>query len=193
MFSITERVAELSGNAVKFDAVDDYVDFNDTPYTTGGLTVSAWVMPVNAPFGLGRNIAKTFDWNVAPSPSRRWNLSDEWDNSDHLGFCISDIDSNSVNAEVDGFSANYANEWVHIIGVFRPGEEVALYLNGNLVAQEATTITQIASYSTNFRLGMRCDSSIRGLWSGLIDEVKIWDRALSDFEISTQITCNDPQ
>lgn len=140
--------------------------------------------------GRGRVIVGTYDWNNGSD--RGWNLGDRYWDEDHLRFSISDGDGNVINAEVDNFFADYKDKWVHVLGVFRPGKEVALYINGNLMDSVPTTITQIASNGTPLRIGARADWARAGLWSGLIDEVRIFDRVLTDSEIAAELTLNDP-
>ncbi len=74
--------------------------------------------------------------------------------------------------------------WYHIAGSY-DGSEVVLYVNGMAVASVPRS-GLIATNSTALYLGNRADAA--RAFDGSLDEVRIWDRALSAAEIAANRT-----
>lgn len=79
-------------------------------------------------------------------------------------------------------------EWRHIVGV-KDVNTMKLYIDGQLVA--TTEIQQTGSYSTNIstmEIGRhRVNGENSGFYNGSIDDVAVWDRALSAMEIESRM------
>ena len=88
-------------------------------------------------------------------------------------------------------------KWMHIVGIYRANDEMALYLNGKQIA--SCTIQGKISYSHNseLRVGMVASpgkpSDLHRTWGtveayygidGIIDEVKVYKEALSQEQIA---------
>jgi len=87
-----------------------------------------------------------------------------------------------------------AGEWQHVAGTFDLGtQNIKVYVNGLEVstilspAQTQSTITSIKDSSSPVRIGalQTGDFNLNYFWSGLIDEVEIFDRALAASEIQS--------
>ena len=85
------------------------------------------------------------------------------------------------------YGAGYSltNEWTHITGVYRKGNSITAYINGQYIS--STPLPNENLYATNYT-----SSSIGSywrsygyFWNGKIDDVRIYNRALSDPEIQT--------
>lgn len=84
------------------------------------------------------------------------------------------------------------NSWSHVVGVWRGGTDVELYLNGSEIAgtifSEGTTPTSTANNNVPVNIG-RIESfsgthvGPAAFFDGLIDEASIYNRALSSQEI----------
>lgn len=181
-----------NGQALDFDGVNDYVQFNGTIEVAGGLTVSAWVRPESAPTGLGRLIVSTYKYNTDSTKTRGWALGDEFGDVDHLQFRLLGADGITAIASANGFFNQYLNQWVHVTGVFRPGEAVELYINGQLINSDTTNVPAQIGQSNLFKIGSRADNTTQGFWDGQIDEVRIIPRALASTEISGLMAANLP-
>lgn len=75
--------------------------------------------------------------------------------------------------------------WYHIAGVFDSGNDLHLYVNGSTTAPGATIATEIAVLADNtgdFCLGTL--SGVGGYYDGLMDEVAIFNTALSSADIN---------
>jgi len=79
-------------------------------------------------------------------------------------------------------------EWHHIAGV-KSQHQIQLYIDGELM--ETTAISQTGSYATNIstvEIGRhRHDFSNFGFFNGLIDELRIWDVALTSDQINARM------
>ncbi len=74
---------------------------------------------------------------------------------------------------------------VHVTGVFKPGEAVQLYVNGQLAAEDVTNVPANIGLSGKFKIGARADNTTQGHWDGQIDDLRITGRALSASEIQS--------
>jgi hypothetical protein len=88
---------------------------------------------------------------------------------------------NSGTYFVDSTSAIGNNEWYHIACVYdTSSQELRLYINGKL-NNTKTDVPAITTEQTNdLCIG---SSNNEQYWNGLIDEIKIWNRALAPEEI----------
>ncbi len=157
--------------SLNLDGADDYVKINNVPVNTvsnAQNTVEFW-MKWN-----GGDNQMPFGWNSG---------YDLWLVGGCFGF-------NTNENNVFGFSsAGLANNWVHVAAVFNNGvpsvSSSKIYINGiekTLTnCRGATTLNRIAT-STVFISGYNSSASYK--FNGSIDEVRIYNRALSLQEIS---------
>jgi hypothetical protein len=87
----------------------------------------------------------------------------------------------SAYPSVNGNTAVGTNEWHHVCGTYN-GSSIDLYLDGALDASLPNTMTPIGTSTTNLFIGENPEATGR-YWDGLIDEVRIYSRALSRAEI----------
>ncbi|HFQ93107.1 MAG TPA: LamG domain-containing protein [Anaerolineae bacterium] len=74
---------------------------------------------------------------------------------------------------------------VHVAGVFKPGEAVRLYVNGQLMAEDTTNVPDAIGQTGLFKIGARSDNATQGFWGGQIDDLQITGRALNASEIQS--------
>ncbi|HHE47331.1 MAG TPA: hypothetical protein ENL08_06505, partial [Bacteroidetes bacterium] len=72
------------------------------------------------------------------------------------------------------------HEWSHIAATY-DGENIRLYLNGELIAEDELEGT-ITGYNTDVSLGRLGNVNV-DYYQGIIDELRIWDHARSEEEI----------
>ncbi len=72
------------------------------------------------------------------------------------------------------------DEWVHMTGIFRPGEVMEVYVNSELRGTNTTGIpaNQHGSNGLAALIGNRHAASNCG-WTGLIDDVRVYSRAVA--------------
>src|SRR4051812_5787016 len=157
------------GNALSFNGSNARVNVNDSTslHLTNGFTLEAWVRP-NA----------LNDWHTVVLKERTgyyaealYANTDTQRPSGHV-FTTSDHD-------LRGTSKLPVAAWSHLAATYN-GSTLALWVNGTQVASQAATGT-IASNTGPLRIG---GNAIWGeYFNGLIDEVRVYNRALSATEI----------
>jgi hypothetical protein len=83
-------------------------------------------------------------------------------------------------------TALFTNTWYHICATFTSGQGAAIYINGALDASIVTTQTTTANSSNDLGIGARTVGS-RRFMSGKLDEVRVYNRALSPQEIAALV------
>jgi hypothetical protein len=96
-------------------------------------------------------------------------------NNDHPEFTIHD-DGSWISAE--GYSLPVGN-WYHLVGVY-DGNFVRLYVNGSLVDSEP--VSDMDATSVDAGIGSNIDEGGR-YFDGQIDELRVYERALSEQEV----------
>ncbi len=161
--------------ALDFDGIDDYVDCGDnedfdSPSTTNALTISAWVYPETVS-GRQGIISK---WLA----NERAYLLELYD--DEVEFALGY--NNGSSYKVLYASASLQTErWYHLAGIY-DGSSMAIYVNG-VPVNETEWSTAPSSTSANFHIGDLQYTSARRYFEGKIDDVRMYDRALTDEEI----------
>jgi hypothetical protein len=186
------RVAGKFGGALQFDGVDDWVTVADTTASpldlTTGMTLEAWVNPTvmsgwetvlmkergiagegllsyalyahdGAPLSLGRAVPAGYV-RVAPVAS-------------------------TTDRAVRGTTKLALNTWTHLATTY-DGTNQRFYVNGVLVGTTAGT-GSIAVSNGAIRIGGNA-SSTGEFFQGLIDEVRVYNRALTAVEITRDMT-----
>ena len=157
------------GSALSFDGVNDWVsvpDANSLDLTTG-MTLEAWVRPT-ALGGWRTVIFKERPGGVV------YGLFADQAGSRPSGQVFIGSERNAV-----GTAALPLNAWTHLATTY-DGAVVRLYVNGVLAGSTSVTGAMAASTGV-LRVG---GNSIWGEWfAGLIDEVRVYNRALSAGEV----------
>ena len=169
----TWNTAGKYGSALSFNGTSAWVTIADTASLnlTTGMTLEAWVRPTS---GSGWRSAILKE---APN-SLAWALYTANNGSRPVGYA-------HVNSDVAaaGTSAVPLNAWTHLALTF-DGAALRLYMNGTLVS--TTALNGAMATSTNaLRIG---GNSVWGeYFKGLIDEVRIYNRALAAAEIQVDM------
>lgn len=154
------------GKAVSFDGTDDYVNIASmSGLSSSAITVSAWV-----------KISAHKNWNNVVG--HEWVASNgSWllfsDSSGNAYFGI--YDTSQHTAASSSFSAGV---WHHLIGTY-DGSVIRIYVDG--VAGSSTALSGV-TLDTVGQVGL--SSSSGSVFSGQIDDVRIYNRALSSDEIT---------
>jgi hypothetical protein len=162
----------VAGQAMDLDGDGDYVDCGDNPLfgmqETNQITVATWVSIRSIPAAWAGIVAKG---------EHAWRMSNvNLDNRYHFGISFWDQPTPSV----DGVTVVGVDEWHHVAGVF-DGANIMVYLDGALDASVETS-TPIMANEFNVEIGRNPEGTDR-TWDGLIDEVMVYNRALSAGEV----------
>jgi hypothetical protein len=176
------RVMGVVGRAVRFDGTKDYIDFGHSTALrlTGSMTISAWINSMSFPIDDAAIVSSHKNSNTIAG----YQLDTTVDTGPRtIGFKIGD--------ECGRLTARYGatplrvGAWYHIAGVYdAEAHTLNVYLNGapdDGVLHGSVTNAQHSSRSHVY-IGTRSDS--KGFeFAGLIDEVRIYSRALTAAEI----------
>jgi|GEM_PF-6796410 len=152
------------GKALNFDGVDDYVDCgNDSSIDiTDPITIEAWV-----------NVSSGIDGHIV---SKRNGSSVQYVFYTLSGYLkLYGTSGNLVyNANIDD------DQWHHVVGIIN-GADSRMYFDGNLV--QTGTITSSNIPDAKLYIGTCYTFEPACLYKGKIDEVRIYNRALTGDEI----------
>jgi hypothetical protein len=164
----------LIGRCYNFDGTDDYVEVNhndDLVISDGTITMSLWIKVDESPGGIMGLIEKT-----KGSPRNNYYLNIRDDGRILGGVWDDDVQYYQYfNTNIN----DLLGEWVNVVFV-ADGQYAKAYLNGSLDAQTDWGVISIGSDDENLRIGDRKGGSF---FNGLIDDVRIYNRALSADEI----------
>ncbi|HWL66546.1 MAG TPA: LamG-like jellyroll fold domain-containing protein [Actinomycetota bacterium] len=147
---------------------------------TDELTLEAWVKPEWSKMGTNAAIIskpwRDGSWN---SPWGQYGLV-RLPGSNRLVFEFRDP-SEGYHSVTSATSLS-ADTWYHVAGTF-DGDTLRIYINGEL-DHSSTWTGSIAQRSSDLAIGTRSDSSPGESWVGGIDEVAVYDHAVSAERVS---------
>jgi len=165
------------GNALSFNGTNSYVNLGNPTVLkgTGSMTWAAWVKATATPSDDGDIISK--------SNSSGWHLKTSPDTGPHT-FAIA-VSGSSGTAQRYSTTVRTLNTWYHVAGVYNATtRSLDIYVNGvldNGVLRGTIPASQTVP-NVNVNIGRRTT----GLYfAGIIDEARIYNRALSAAEIQT--------
>jgi Concanavalin A-like lectin/glucanases superfamily len=174
-----------NAGAVQLDGINDYVELGNptTLQLTSSMTVSAWINSSAFPSDDAAIVSKR-----TPSSTVGYQLDTTIDRGPRtIAFKL----TNSSGAQVYRYGATtlQANTWYHVTGVYNSAtSELHVYLNGQLDDGALVgTVTATQQNSTaNVNIGRRPTTNSFN-FNGRIDDVRIYNRALTQPEIQTDM------
>ncbi len=167
---LAEEDAKVGSGAIELDG-DDLILVKGYKGITGSAprTSTAWIKTTDAPGNI-------MWWGKKDEPGGMWDVR------------VNGAGKLRVQVDGGGISGNTVintSEWVHVAAVLPPGgnntEDVLLYVNGVLETDVAIGSHVLnTAIGANFRIG--ADNS-GNYFSGQLDDVRVYDRALSAEEI----------
>jgi hypothetical protein len=174
-----------SGTALRFNGVNSYVTMPDTSaveITTAG-TVAAWINInsfKNTFAGVVHKGTRT-DFNDEAYSLQFWS-----GNKIYWGITT----ASGAHPNVQSPAAPPTGTWVHVLGTW-DSSAMKLYVNGALVAS-GPGVESIRSPGA-FNIGAQLDGSPYYGFDGLIDDVRVYNRALTPDEVTTVAAGGAPQ
>lgn len=167
------KVNAQSNQYLDFDGVDDYVNIpNASTHIAGSnaISITGWFYENQLSYGQGM-----MGFRATAG-----------------GFYMIELNNGSIecrllNSAGTLYTYNAPNftiipqVWQHYAWVYN-GSTIALYLNGNLVGSSAASGT-ITSTAVPFAIGKSLLSGFNFIYDGRIDEVSVWNKALTPTEI----------
>ncbi len=158
-----------------FGATGDRVQVEDTTVlneVSTELTISVWLLPVTG--------SSVVDWVAAVMKTS----TENWD--DGFGLANNAADNTSIKFFVNGIGNSVStaldmDTWNHIVGVY-DGANLRIYKNGVEIQNTPYSNTITAVNNTLF-IGNDLGDQYDDKWLGSIDEVKVWNYALTATEV----------
>jgi hypothetical protein len=174
LFGGPQWVAGKIGAALQFDGIDDYVDCGSGPSLdiTKEITVAAWVKTVTC------GVAERNTFMISKGGfSYMLQLAVQEPNRNLVEFVIHDGAWYPAGLPV---TRPFNDDWHHLAGTY-DGVQLRLYVDGR---PEATTdhVGDIDSSAAHVNIG-RVSDWPDNLFTGTIDDARIYNRALSNVEI----------
>jgi hypothetical protein len=163
------------GSALNFNGTDAIVTINASPSlnVSASMTLEAWIYPTAQQSGWRTILQREVDAYFLNASNSTGNLRPSG--------------GGTFNGAVDyvgGPSANPVNTWTHVALTYN-GTTLQLYVNGIQVSSKAMS-GAIQTNSSPLRIGG--NSPYGEYFNGRIDEVRIYNRALSQAEIQTDMS-----
>ena len=175
----TWTAAGKFGNALSFNGTSSYVDLGNPAslQTTGSMTWSAWVYATGNPPDDGVIAASSWELKTTPDTGARTFSISFWPGGPStLRY------STTVVA---------LNTWYHVAGVYNAAAQTLdIYVNG-VLDNGVLTGTVPSSHvlpSVNTTIGKRLAGSAGYYFNGVIDNLRVYTRALSAAEIQQDMT-----
>jgi hypothetical protein len=166
-------VGEFS-KAISFDGVDDYVDVGNSDIFDSNLqyTYSAWIYP--------KTITSGYKAIIVHRNSGASSVVGLWAENDSLYVSVkNDGRKSTVTGNVFTLALN---TWQHVVLTVDAGGVVKVWLNSVSVTV-GTIVGPFTDFDTPLYIGRHYGSSPQ-YWNGLIDDVRIYNRALSAGEVA---------
>jgi len=186
--SATTRTTGKYGSARNFAAGSvAFINIGNgtTLHITGSLTVSAWIKPssfsednTDAAVVSKRGSSGGFELDVTRDTGTRT-----------IGFKLTS--SSGANMIRYGSTALAVGQWYHVAGVYNASAQTMdVYVNGvpDNGNQSGTITTSQKDFTVNVNFGRRLDTS--SFFSGVIDEVRIYNNALTQAQIQSDMNAS---
>ena len=175
-----------SGSAMTFDGVNDHVNVTNSNSINFGastdFTLSAWIKR-DSKTGQSENII--LFKGTAEGNTKGYYISGRGAGDDRLRFGISNDTGGFAanNVQFDGNTQVAMGEWHHITVTADRDGNATIYIDGiKESTRNISTVGNIDISSKNLVIGAVNPGTWR--FDGTIDDVKIWNRVLSDTEIN---------
>jgi len=171
-------VKGVYGSALSFNGNGSFVSVGDIP--SGSLTIMAWIYPTQI-YGDQRAIVSKW------GPDCEWILRLSNSTTSQLQFYI--YNTTPYWEEIDSTNANIVNnDWYHVaVSYNRDNGLVKFYRNGTLLQPYGSSFEgQMRDTTDTLRVGKNGVFTYDN-FTGTIDEIKIFNKVLSDLEINNEM------
>ncbi|MCX6270714.1 MAG: right-handed parallel beta-helix repeat-containing protein [Bacteroidetes bacterium] len=162
------NIDNFPGTALEFDGNDDYVSGTGISTSMTAITIEAWIYHYSLPGVIQRYVT------ISPEIAVLQYDGSSSGGHGQLDFYIKRMDGSIYHLRTVNMLVT--NEWIHVAGTY-DGTNMRLYLNGKLV-QVGTPTGGLYPPDGSFLLSMSPEAL-----NGKMDEVRIWNRALTANEI----------
>jgi hypothetical protein len=181
--TLTTNRKGVSNSAYLFDGTNDYINISPALSKLNSLseiTISTWIYKDGA--GLGTYFGHWIDNGQPTTPigiTQAINLSDK--------FTVTMVGGQHTSSQSSISLNNWSNITIVFNGSSQAGSKLKLYVNGVFVENMPDTNIPLRSGTVANRTYIGANASLNAIYQyfkGKIDDMGIWDRALSADEIS---------
>ncbi len=177
-------------NSLAFDGINDFVrvpNYAAIQLSQSDLTIDAWVLRRAGPAGQGREVLVSKMGNVFGAAGNRG--YEFYLNNGVMNLALGGVAAQNYNS---GTLVPLDNQWHHVAVTVRrsAGGNVRFYLDGAGVASLAGPIPAPLANSWPLYVGAGTFPVPHGFFRGAIDEVEIFNRALTPVEIASLWNAN---
>ena len=168
----------LFGQALDFDGTGDYIEVGHSASLdiADEITLTAWAFPE----GFNGTYENSVLTKAGDSEWGFWNLHHKTTSN---GYRF-EIDNGSTQSLFEATPSSALDQWYHIAGVY-DGAELRLYINGEL-SNSMPASGSITGNTSPLRIGKQFWwGSDYSYWDGILDEVSVFNRALSQEEVKS--------
>jgi len=187
----TDRNNESDG-AYELDGTDDHINFGDVfDFGTSDFTISMWTK-IDEFKGEVEGTGSSGAWILnkgitifgTPTRSGYGIKSQKINDENHLLFFVGGATNQTYSA---GGTGNFnIDQWYHIVGR-REGNKISLYVNGSLIFEQDIESDLDTNTNIPFSIGRQNklgnDPAGTTYFDGSVDEIRLFDKALSSEEI----------
>lgn len=170
------RAAGILGNAasITHSGGGFFRKSSPTSFLTGGpgnsFSIQEWIRPASIVGGSDIFTISSFD--------------DRWQQYWYVIGGSPRLETGGLNQGNGNWTTSFvANTWYHLVTVVQANVGVRTYVNGSLVNTTANGSTRFTTPTTDITVGAYLSTD--RYWDGRIDEVGVWNRALTASEIIT--------
>ncbi|MCF6153373.1 MAG: hypothetical protein E3K38_14040 [Candidatus Kuenenia stuttgartiensis] len=181
-----------SGTGLSFDGADDYVSIPSMNYDE--ISVTAWFYKNQNDTTNADAIFGGWKWNSDIQKNEGFDIRFYKTTPDTIDFCLVTEDTSGTRTRMTASNnlGDSTGAWYHVACTYNQSTgEQKLYINGALVKTEnhpaGNKITPLSTYS-DMRIGHSRVN--KGYFNGKIDEVCIYNHALSDQEVQNLYNSN---
>ena len=168
------QVDSTAGSHLSFDGASQFVDTRDTSLYSS-FTVECWVKSPLAPSSLQGKGPVHYEKNFQIN----------WDHVQSSARSSLVLNVTNGGWQSASFGPLEGEKWYHLAGTY-DGDTLRAYTNGRLVTEKVFQGGAPVKEAFSLKIGKHAKlSGAQEYFKGSVDEVRVWDRALSAKEIQT--------
>ena len=175
----SDRIGK-SNSVYDFDGTNDFISVSNTPFNNSPFTISAWIYV--------RDVNNSFNPIVGLGDFSSDYLHKLYFSPNGNGTGKPQIGTQGLNDITSTSNAISINNWKHIVLVFNSysNSGIQFYVNGVLLSSNTTggSNNPTPLNATGFNIGKHTMGNGTNYFNGKIDELGLWNRALSSSEIT---------
>lgn len=171
-----KSVAAKDGNGFQFNGTDDYCSRTTAiGYRNGAYTIAAWVK------GVAQSDTKIFGNGANPSTNNEFSIGTGATTTSKCRIRVRNNDGTYA-IQAESTTTVFDDTWHHIAFVNDGDGNARLYVDG---VEDATNFdyTHVDTSPNRTSIGAHLRSTAAGFFNGIIDDVRVYDNALSQSDV----------